>query len=135
MVALTAGRSAPWRSGDTIPGGLAANAKIFTGALACLSGNYVVKASTALNLKALGVSIDDYDNTGGANDAVQGQFRKGIFRFANSAAGDLIAKGDIGATAYIVDDQTVAKTDGGGTRSAAGKIWDVDSGGVWIDLR
>ncbi|MFB0515162.1 MAG: hypothetical protein ACETWG_00985, partial [Candidatus Neomarinimicrobiota bacterium] len=33
---------------------------------------------------------------------------------------------------YIVDDQTVAKTDGTGTRSPAGFIEDVDSNGVWV---
>jgi hypothetical protein len=31
-----------------------------------------------------------------------------------------------------VDDQTVAKTDGTGARSVAGKVFDVDSGGVWV---
>ena len=35
-------------------------------------------------------------------------------------------------TAYIVDDQTVAKTNGSSTRSAAGTIVDVDAQGVWV---
>ena len=32
-------------------------------------------------------------------------------------------------------DQTVAKTNGGNTRSRAGKVFDVDADGVWVDFR
>jgi hypothetical protein len=53
----------------------------------------------------------------------------------NSAAADLIAKADIGASCYVVDDQTVAKTNGGGARPRAGKVFDVDEYGVWVDFR
>ena len=34
---------------------------------------------------------------------------------------------------YIVDDETVAKTDGTATRSAAGKVVGLDSDGVWVE--
>ena len=60
------------------------------------------------------------------------QIRKGTFRFGNSASGDLIAIADIGNDCYIVDDQTVAKTNGTNTRSVAGKVHDVDAEGVWV---
>jgi hypothetical protein len=60
--------------------------------------------------------------------------RRGCFQFANSAAADLIAKSDIGATCYIADDQTVAKTDNSAARKAAGKVIDVDAGGVWVEV-
>ena len=60
--------------------------------------------------------------------------RRGCFRFANSVAADLIALADIGADCFIVDDQTVAKTNGGATRSIAGKIRDVDADGVWVQI-
>lgn len=59
---------------------------------------------------------------------------RGVFRFANSGGGDAIALGDYGKTAYAVDDQTVAKTNGGGSRPAAGVIRNVDAVGVWIEL-
>jgi len=58
--------------------------------------------------------------------------RPGVFKFANSANGDLIAQANVCADCYIVDDNTVALTDGGGTRSRAGKIVGVDSDGVWV---
>jgi len=59
----------------------------------------------------------------------------GIHRWENSAAGDAITKAEIGDRCYIVDDQTVAKTDGSSTRSPAGIVVAVDSLGVWVDTR
>ena len=47
---------------------------------------------------------------------------------------DLIAKADIGAICYVVDNQTVAKTDNSTARKAAGKIIDVDADGVWVEV-
>jgi hypothetical protein len=35
----------------------------------------------------------------------------------------------------LVDDQTLAATDGAGTRSEAGDIYDVDDDGVWIEFK
>lgn len=137
MAAITdPGRAVPEIAGTVLAAGLAAATKILPGAIMCLNaaGNFV-NGATALNLKAQGVALDLYDNSAGIAGDVVGTAKKGIFRFANSSAGDAIVKADIGATAYIVDNQTVAKTDGTGTRSAAGKIFDVDAVGVWIDMR
>ena len=58
----------------------------------------------------------------------------GIYPFANSASADALTRADINSVCYIVDDQTVAKTNGGGTRSSAGIVYDVDSRGVWVEL-
>ena len=52
----------------------------------------------------------------------------------NSSSADLIEGDDIGKTAYIVDDETVALTDGSSSRSAAGTIYDVDDLGVWVEI-
>jgi hypothetical protein len=60
--------------------------------------------------------------------------RSGIFKWLNSAAGDAIAADDIGKPCFIVDDQTVALTDGTGTRSRAGIVHGVDSDGVWVSV-
>ena len=60
---------------------------------------------------------------------------KGVFPFKNSAAADEITNAEIGSDCYIVDDETVAKTDGTGTRSVAGKVFLVDDYGVWVDFR
>ena len=60
--------------------------------------------------------------------------RRGWHSFNNSAGADEVTRMHLGQTAYIVDDETVALTDGTATRSAAGEIVDVDSDGVWIDI-
>ena len=80
------------------------------------------------------MALEQVDNLSGAAGAVRIQSSRGVFPFANSAAGDQITRADIGANAYIVDDQTVAKTNGTNTRSVAGVIRDVDSDGVWIEI-
>lgn len=90
--------------------------------------------TTATGLKAAGVAQGLADNSAGGNSAINVSVRRGVFRFANSSAGDAIALADVGATCYAVDDQTVAKTDGTGTRSAAGTIRDVDADGVWVQI-
>lgn len=133
MVAATQERSTPARENRVFSDPVEAATKIFGGTIACLNaaGN-LVKGSAALNLKAIGRARSTADNSAGAAGAISGETETGTFRFANSAAADLIARADIGADCYIVDDQTVAKTNGGATRSIAGKIADVDAQGVWV---
>lgn len=118
--------------GTTFSRAVAATKKIYKGTIVVLAAGYAAPASTALGLIADGRAADTVDNTTGGNGAARVTVEKGCFRFGNSAAGDLIGAADIGKTAYLVDDQTVAKTDGTGTRSIAGKIMDVDAGGVWV---
>lgn len=40
----------------------------------------------------------------------------------------------MGADCFIVDDQTVAKTNGTNTRSRAGIVAAVDADGVWVQI-
>lgn len=135
MTALASDRNTPERDGKSFSFAVAAAAKIFAGALVCLNATgYAVKGATATGLKAQGRAEEQVDNTSGADGALSIKVAKGVFRFANSAAGDAITAAEIGSTCYIVDDQTVAKTDGTGTRSAAGKIVDVDVNGVWVQF-
>lgn len=115
---------------------LAAAVKCYAGTIAVLdNSNNLTKGATAANLSAIGVFAQQYDNTGGAAGAISGEVKIGVFGpFANSAAADQIDPKNAGGTCYIVDDQTVAKTDGSGTRSKAGKVHHVDSSGVWVDF-
>lgn len=71
--------------------------------------------------------------TGSSNTTVV-ESETGIFRYNNSTSTDAIAADDIGKACYMVDDQTVALTDGSSTRSKAGTIYDVDSTGVWVAI-
>lgn len=133
MVATAVERNTPTRDGRNYSDPVAAGAKLLGGTIACLdaAGN-ATPGVTALNLKAIGRVRITADNTGGAAAAINVETEPGRFRFANSAAGDLITKADMQADCFIVDNQTVAKTNGGGTRSIAGKIVDVDAQGVWV---
>ena len=133
MAAQTADRNTPLRDGDILNLDVAATTKIYGGSLVArdASGN-AVPGATATTLKGVGRAEDQVDNSAGAAGDKTVNIRKGVFRFANSSAGDLIARADIGSDCYIVDDQTVAKTDGTSTRSVAGTVFDVDSVGVWV---
>ncbi|MBF0249957.1 MAG: hypothetical protein HQL35_04925 [Alphaproteobacteria bacterium] len=132
-MALSADRNTPEKDGVMRDVGVAATAVCYAGGLACRNATgYATPGATATTLKAIGRFEETVDNSAGADGAVTVKVKKGVFRFANSAAGDAIAAADIGNDCYIVDDETVAKTDGTGTRSIAGKIFDVDAQGVWV---
>ncbi|WP_207779449.1 hypothetical protein [Zavarzinia aquatilis] len=134
-MALTAPRSSVERSGDLREPPVAANTTIYQGALVCIAASgYAVPGSTATTLKAIGRAERTVVN-GATAGAERVQVKRGIFRFKNSTAGDAIALTDVGADCYVVDDETVAKTNGTNTRSVAGKIFDVDAQGVWVDFR
>lgn len=134
MTALSADRNTPRREGEKRVIPAAASTLIYAGALVAINaaGN-AVPFSTATTLKPAGRAERRVDNTGAAGEQSV-EVSAGIFRFANSAAADLITKADIGSDCYGVDDQTVAKTSGTNTRSVAGKVFDVDAQGVWVKI-
>lgn len=134
MAALAADRNTPEREGSIRVFDVAASTRIFIGALVVLNAGNAAPGSTATGLVAVGRAEEPVDNSAGAAGDKQVKVRSGTFRFNNSAAGDAIAAADIGSTCYVVDDQKVAKTDGTGTRSAAGTVFDVDDQGVWVTV-
>lgn len=135
MTTLTADRNTPLRDALEFSFPVAAATKLFAGSLVCLNATgFLTKGAVATTLKTVGVCQQVADNTAGANGAIQAKVRRGCYRFGNSASTDLIALADIGASCYVVDDQTVAKTNGSATRSVAGVIRDVDSDGVWVEI-
>lgn len=135
MTALTADRNTPRAEGDIKSLAVAATQLIYAGAIVMRNATgYGVKGATALNLVGVGRAEERIDNSTGVSGDKYIKVRTGRFRFANSAAGDLITIADIGKPAYAVDDQTVAKTSGTNTRSIAGFIADVDAQGVWVEF-
>lgn len=133
MAPLTKDRATPQAIGDTRNGPVAASATLFAGALLMRNAaGYLLAGATATGMVGVGRVEGLVDNSDGANGDVSVDYRPGFFRFGNSAAADEIAIADIGNLAYIVDDQTVAKTNGGNTRSPAGIIDNVDDQGVWV---
>ena len=136
MVALTKGRTTPQRVGDVASGPLAANAVVFQGGIVLrnLADGFLVQGQTVTGHVAVGIALSSMDNTGGADGDMTLEYRPGRFRFENSTGGDEITAANIGDLAWIVDDQTVARTTGGSVRSQAGTIEDVDAQGVWVVL-
>jgi hypothetical protein len=98
------------------------------------SSGYVTKGATATGAVGCGRAEERVDNSGGSAGDLDVRYRPGIFRFANSASTDLIGITEIGKPCYVVDDQTVAKTDGTASRSIAGFVEGVDDLGVWVRL-
>ncbi len=109
-----------------------ANTKVWAGGIAVIDAGYAAPAREATGLLCYGRFEADVDNTGGAAGAKTVEILSGCFKYANSAAGDLIAQADVGKLCYLVDDQTVAKTDNSAARSVAGRIESVDADGVWV---
>ena len=135
MAALVSDRQTPHRASHEFAFPVAAATKIFGGALVCLnSSGYATKGAVSTTLKCVGIADGLADNSAGAAGDIKVKTKRGTFKFANSASTDQITLADVGASAYIVDDQTVAKTNGTSTRSIAGTIRDVESDGVWIEI-
>jgi hypothetical protein len=118
---------------------VAAGKYIYAGALVVNSATgFAEPGLTAANVTAVGRAEQYADNTLGADGAINVQVRRGIFAFANSTGADAISRANIGQTCYVVDDETVALTgapsSGTNTRSAAGRVFDVDADGVWVEI-
>lgn len=132
---LTKDRNTPRRLGEHYSHGVATNVKIYAGAIVMLNATgYATPGATATGQICVGRAGEQVDNTGGADNAVSVTVTTGVFKFKNSAAGDLIGIANIGDDCYIVDDETVAATNGTATRSVAGKVVGVDSDGVWVRM-
>jgi hypothetical protein len=134
MVALTAARNTPEAKGDIFEIGMAAATIVLQGALVAVNAaGFATKGAVSTTLKQFGMAKETVDNTAGANGAKTIKVKTGIFRWANHGA-DLVTVASIGADCFIQDDQTVAATNGGATRSRAGKVVWVDALGVYVQM-
>jgi hypothetical protein len=135
MTALTAGKNIKTRELASVVYGVLANAVIQTGGIVTLtSAGFAQAASTGTNQRCVGYAEQGVSNAGGANGAQSVTVQKGCVLCINSSAGDAITDADVNALCYLVDDQTVAKTSGSNTRSAAGRVVSVEAQGVWVAL-
>lgn len=137
MAALTAGRQTKRRGelGHRFGKGLNASATVFEGGIVSLdvSTSLLVAGRASTTDIVKGVARDTYVN-GSTAGAVVAELDTGIFAFASGSAADAILADDIGKLCYVIDDQTVGLTDGTGTRVVAGRIFDVDTHGVWVAI-
>jgi len=130
---LTADRNTPLKDVELLPVPVAAGVKIYAGAqVAANATGYATPGAVATTLTYLGRAEEFVDNTGGADGAKVVLVRRGkAFQFKNHGA-DPVTQTSLGKVAYIVDDETVAATNGGNTRSPSGKVVQIDAGGVWV---
>ncbi|MDF2232180.1 hypothetical protein P2H44_06400 [Albimonas sp. CAU 1670] len=135
MTALTEGRNTPQRLPGDRAGPVAASVLIHAGALVMRNAaGYLTKGATATGSVGVGRAEARVDNSSGSAGDATLTFRPGVFRFANSASTDEITIAEVGDVCFVVDDQTVAKTNGSSSRSPAGIVEDVDALGVWVRL-
>jgi hypothetical protein len=130
---LTADRNTPMKDAELVPVPMAAT-KIFAGSLVVANASgYAAKGSVATTLTYLGRAEESMDNSAGnAGDKTILVRRNKAFKWKNSGA-DPVTQASLGKTCYIVDDETVASTNGANTRSPAGKVIQLDSDGVWVE--
>lgn len=129
---LSADRNTPSRKGEVMAFLVKAGAKIHAGALVVLDAGYAKPGVKAENLVFAGRAEEAADNTGGADgDRTVSVRRKMVFRWKNAAGGGKVAQAQVGAAAYIADDETVTKTANGASK--AGTVLAVDDDGVWVE--
>jgi hypothetical protein len=134
MAATTSDRNTQSRNGHRRNFPVAAATIIPAGVLAAIdtSGN-LVNAATSTTLKTVGVTEGYLNNGTGVAGQIKADVLLGIYGpFGNSTSTDQITAADIGNDCYVVDNQTVAKTNGANTRVVAAKVFDVDASGVWL---
>ncbi|MEQ1412242.1 hypothetical protein [Acinetobacter indicus] len=119
---------------------LKANAVVLHGTFALIDATgHGIASSTAVagTQKCLGVWDASYDNTGGADaDRLGLVRRKKAFLFKNLET-DAVAQADLGATVYVADNQTIAKTHNTNARPIAGTFLGFDTqytDHVWVEI-
>lgn len=133
MAALTTERNTKMRLGDLRYDLVAANMKIFGGSLVMRNAaGHLTKGAAATGCFGVGRAEETADNSVGSAGALGLNYRTGCFAFANSGSTDQITQSEIGKVCYIVDDQTVAKTNGSATRSPAGIVEGIEGNSVWV---
>lgn len=82
---------------------------------------YAINGATAITHLVQGWATETVANTG-ADGAASVEFTYGAGLFSNTAATDNVTQADFGKPCFLVDNDTVAKGSGGGTRSIAGIV-------------
>jgi len=89
------------------------------------------KAADAATYQCVGIATETVTG-GGADGEKTVKVESAEFPFASGTEGDAVTVADIGKLVYLIDDQTVGKTNPNNTRAAAGRVTGVDADGVWV---
>ena len=130
---MPADRVTPIRLGEVFSGPAAADAEIPAGGIVMRKADgHLTHGAVATGAIGVGRAEVAVDNFGGGDGALKVPYRPGVFIFENSTSTDEITLAEIGGLCWAVDHETVAKTDGSGTRSPAGVVVNVDDLGVCV---
>lgn len=104
------------------------------------AGNVVAMTAGAAQEGTVGtglITVGVADNTvtadGTSSVAARVSVKVGTFLLDNDV-GDPVTLADVGLDCFLTGPASVARTDGGGTRSRAGTIRDVAADGVWVTI-
>lgn len=122
------------RFGQAFSYHLKAGAKINKGAVVALQDGLAIAGIAAAGLTVVGVAAFTADNSAGGNADTAVNVLRDAFFLENASGADEITDADIGNDCFLVDDETVAKTNAANTRSRAGRIDHVEPGGVWVSI-
>lgn len=136
MSSLNQDRNTPRLVGETRRLSVAAAAAIIYGGAIVLrtAAGYAVAGQALLGAHGVGIAQARVDNTLGAAGDQTIDVREGAFRLDNGTSADALTIADIGHVCYAIDDHTVGRTNGSGTRSPAGIVRHVGSDGVTVEF-
>jgi hypothetical protein len=143
MAASTADRNTdkrlPQGLGHTFALAIAATTKIYGGIMVALNAaGFLVPASDTANLRAVGLSDEQKDNSAGANGDLLCQLVRGLVLLDNST-GSPVVQGDLFKIVFVEDDHTVAHASANGVRAGrfmgfGGDPTGSDTTQCWVDL-
>jgi hypothetical protein len=117
---------------------LGGSATVYRGSVGATRSGYLVAMSTPQSTDVVWGVIENsteiaftgpgITNPASTNGGVAVTLSTGTFILANGTAGDALAQTDVGSTVYLIDEQTVGKTTGSGTRPVAGVLMQTPTG-------
>ena len=129
---LSGPRNTPTRAAIDLVLPLAAGAVIYQGGMVCAdAAGLAIAGKTAAGLVVVGMAQISVRQADGDESVF---VRPGTYLFGSLDGADQIGQAQIGRVVYLVDDETLAATNGGGTRSPAGVVIDVEPAGVWVKI-
>lgn len=131
-MALTKNSMKVHTKNDFLAPPVAASTHIFLMGVVCFNASgYAVPAADTANFKVAGLALQEANNSAGANGAMRVRLQKNV-RVPMKITG--ATQADVGKTAYLVDDETVALTT---TNSVvAGKIDEfISSTEVMVEIK
>ncbi|HDR9026867.1 hypothetical protein NUV26_21220 [Burkholderia pseudomultivorans] len=133
MTATNQDRNTPYNDAEIIGVPVKGATVIRAGVIVCANASgLAIEGATATTLTYLGRAEQYVDNSAGADGAKLILVRRQkMFKWENFPT-DAVTQAQLGKVCYVADNQTVAATDGAGTRSKAGVVMGVDADGVWV---